>query len=81
MFIAKIQHIIDPTNNLFSVNIFISITGFLTTSSLLIKKTKHKIKVVKQIRIKLEKNQSLLSPSSKNINKDIRLVANNKIPL
>ena len=54
MFIAKTQHIIAPIKKFFCVNIFISITGLLVVISLFIKKTKHKIKVKKQINIKLE---------------------------
>ena len=81
IFIANTQHIIEPIKNFFSKNILISITGYLKLSSLFINRIKHKVKIVKHINMRLEKNQSFLSPSSKNISKDIKLVANNSIPL
>ena len=71
----------DPMIKFFLMKIFNSITGSLIVSSCLIKKTKHKLKIVKIKIIKLEENQSLRSPSSKNISKAIKLVANNNIPI
>ena len=69
-----------PIKKFFSVNILKSITGFVIVSSLLIKQITHIIKIEKLIKIKLEKNKYLLSPSSKHINNDIRLIAYNSIP-
>ena len=51
---ANIQHIIEPIKKSFSINIFKSITGYFIVSSLLMKKIKQKIKIIKQIQIKLE---------------------------
>ena len=81
MFIAKIPHIMEPIKNFFSENILISITGLLKLVSLFMKRIIHNIKIAKQIKIKLEKNQSFFSPSSKNINKDIKLTASKIMPL